>query len=69
MERDKNKLNPAELGWHVKENMVPVKQINQWLWRAFLNLRFVVAKPVEAKHVESRMLETLITLHCYVESV
>jgi len=48
-----NKLNPVELGWHVKENMVPVKQINLWLRRAFLNLRLVVAKPVEAKHVDA----------------
>src|SRR6218665_1688626 len=48
-----NKLNPVELGWHVKENMVPVKQINQWLRRAFLNLRLVVAKLVVAKHVDA----------------
>jgi len=38
----------------VKENMmVPVKQINPWLRRAFLNLCLVVAKLVVAKHVDA----------------
>ena len=49
-----SQLNPIELGWHVKENMmVPVKQIDQWLRRAFLNLCLVVAKLVVAKHVDA----------------
>ena|SRR6218665_298357 len=52
-QRKANKLNPVELGWHLKENMVPVKQINQWLRRAFLNLRLVVAKLVVAKHLDA----------------
>ena len=49
-----NKLNPVELGRHEKENMmVPVKQINEWFRRAFLNLCLVVAKLVVAKHVDA----------------
>ena len=47
-------MNPVELVWHVKENMmVPLKKINQWLRRAFLNLCLVVAKLVVAKHVDA----------------
>src|SRR6218665_43745 len=63
-----NNLNPIELGWHVKENtMVPVKQINQWLRRAFLNFCLVVAKLVVAKHVDAGN-SYYITLLCGVHS-
>src|SRR6218665_1702609 len=57
-----NKLNPVELGWHVKENMVPVKQINQWFRRAFLNLRRVVAEVVVAKHVDAGNSDYIVLL-------
>src|SRR6218665_172038 len=63
-----NNLNPIELGWHVKENMmVPVKQINQWLRGAFLNFCLVVAKLVVAKHVDA-VNSDYITLLCGVHS-
>ena len=59
-------MNPVELGWHEKEDtMVPVKQINQWLRRAFLNLCLVVAKLVVAKHVAAGNSD-YITLLCGV---
>jgi len=63
-----NKLNPVEWGWRVKYNMIvmfQLKQINQWLRRAFLTLVSCGCKAGCGKACGCWNLE----LHCNVQSV